>query len=359
MATKQETILIVDDVPENLDVLTGMLKGSYRLRVGTGGHEALALATALPPDLILLDIMMPDMDGFEVCRRIKQEQQLRDVPVIFVSALDQTDDKVRAFTEGGADYVTKPFQPEEVKSRIETQLRIRRLQREQERYSHELERLVAEQVEEITRGHFATIFALSKLAESRDDDTGTHLERVRMFCRMLATELRDKGEFPGQIDDGFVENIHHASPLHDIGKVAIPDNILLQPRKLTVDEFEIMKTHTTRGALTLEAVVSHYPNNTFVGMGIEIARSHHERWDGRGYPQGLSGEAIPLAARIMSLADIYDALRSKRCYKEAFSHEVACGMIGDQGGFALDSRVVAAFRRLATDFRDQRERMSG
>jgi putative two-component system response regulator len=357
MTTERETILIVDDTPENLDILVGILKNGYRLKVTTDGQSALELATAAAPDLVLLDIMMPEMDGFEVCRRLKAKRGTGDVPVIFVSALDRAEDKILAFTKGGVDYVTKPFQPEVVRARVETHLRLRRLQKEQESYSRELESRVAAQVKEIAAGQFATIFALSKLAESRDDDTGKHLERVQAFCRLLATALRDDSGYSDQIDDEFIENIHHASPLHDIGKVATPDSILLKPGKLTNSEFEVMKTHTTHGARTLEAVASHYPDNAFVNMGISIAQSHHERWDGRGYPQGLSGEAIPLSARIMSLADIYDALTSKRCYKDAFSHEKARGIIEGEHGKALDPQVVAAFRRLAGDFHGTRDRM--
>ena len=359
MATERETILIVDDTPENLDILVGILRDAYSLKVATDGQSALELAAAAPPDLVLLDIMMPEMDGFEVCRRLKAKRGTGDVPVIFVSALDRAEDKILAFTKGGVDYVTKPFQPEVVRARVETHLRLRRLQKEQESYSRELESRAEAQVKEIAAGQFATIFALSKLAESRDDDTGKHLERVQAFCSLLATALRDDSGFSDQIDDEFIENIQHASPLHDIGKVAIPDRILLKPSKLTSDEFEVMKTHSTHGTRTLEAVASQYPNNAFVDMGIEIAHSHHERWDGRGYPQGLNGEAIPLSARIVCLADIYDALRSRRCYKEAFSHAKARGIIEEQNGQALDPHIVPTFHRLEGDFRSVWDRMPG
>ena len=358
MTDAPDTILIVDDTPENLDILIGILKEDYRLKVATDGQSALELATATPPDLVLLDIMMPGMDGFEVCRRLKAEPRLGDVPVIFVSALGDLDSKVRAFTQGGVDYVTKPFQGEEVEARVKTQLRVRHLQMELEDYNRELENRVAAQVKEIAAGQFATIFALSKLAESRDDDTGQHLERVRTFCKLLADRLGQAKELLGQIAPGFVDTIYYASPLHDIGKVAIPDRILLKPGKLTKDEFETMKTHTTLGAKTLEAVAWEHPGNAFIEMGIQIARSHHERWDGNGYPDGLQGEQIPLPARIMAVADVYDALRSQRCYKPPFPHEKSSAIIISDSGSHFDPAVVEVFTELQEQLALTRESMN-
>jgi putative two-component system response regulator len=196
----------------------------------------------------------------------------------------------------------------------------------------------------------ATIFALSRLAESRDSDTGRHLERIQALCRLLASHLAAKPEFRDRIDASFVEDIFRASPLHDIGKVGIPDRVLLKPGRLTLDEAAITQRHTIIGAETLEAVRAAYPNNAFVAMGVSIARSHHERWDGSGYPDGLAGDAIPLAARIMAVADAYDALRSRRCYKEAYPHGKARELILASGGTQFDPAVVAAFDELEGDF---------
>ncbi|MEI7996225.1 MAG: response regulator, partial [Methylococcaceae bacterium] len=281
-------ILIVDDVPANLTLLTNMFKEKgYRVRPVPSGKLALKAIEHEPPDLILLDITMPEMNGFEVCQILKGDTRFCEIPIIFISALTETLDKVKAFKNGGVDYVTKPFQFEEVEARVETHLKLRR-------YQAHLEELVEEQVKEIYDSHMSTIFALSKLAESRDTDTGKHLERVQIFTRLIAEKLSCEEPFKRTIDASFINTIFHASPLHDIGKVAIPDNVLLKPGKLTTEEFEIMKAHSLLGASTLEAVRENYPKNEVITMGISIALSHHERWDGTGYPNELKGENIPL-----------------------------------------------------------------
>ena len=346
-------ILVVDDNKANLQVLSDMLKEQgYRTRQATSGVAALRAAQSRPPDLILLDIMMPDMSGYEVCDQLKSDSELRDIPVIFLSALSETSDKVKAFSTGAADYVTKPFQFDEVRARVETHLGLRRLQLQIETINRELQRLVQEQVKEIADSQMATIFALAKLAESRDDDTGRHLEHVQELCSLLATKMRDQRLHADLIDDAYVDNVAHAAPLHDIGKVAIPDHILLKPGKLTAEEFEIMKTHTVLGAQTLDAVRHEYSHNAFIDMGVQIARSHHERWDGAGYPDGLAGDDIPLSARIMSVVDVYDAVRSNRVYKKGRTHDEACDIIQSGSGAQFDPDVVAAFGELRQPFDD-------
>lgn len=344
-------ILIVDDNTSNLEVLSDMLKTQgYRPRQARSGMAALRAAESKPPDLILLDIMMPEMDGYEVCRRLKSDDRLKDIPIVFLSALSETEDKIKAFQVGGADYVPKPFQFDEVKARLETHLGLRRLQIELERYNSELQGLVADQVKEIADSQMATIFALAKLAESRDDETGRHLEHVQELCGLLATKMREQHKYGEVLDDVYLDNVVHAAPLHDIGKVAIPDRILLKPGALTQDEFEIMKTHTVLGARTLEAVRREYSHNTFIDMGVQIARSHHERWDGAGYPDALAGAEIPLSARIMAVVDVYDAARSKRVYKEARPHEEVCKFIIAEAGRQFDPDVIAAFQELQDQF---------
>jgi putative two-component system response regulator len=346
-------ILIVDDNTSNLEVLSDMLKTQgYRPRQARSGMAALRAAESQPPDLVLLDIMMPEMDGYEVCRRFKSDDRLKDIPVVFLSALSETEDKIKAFRVGGADYVPKPFQFDEVKARLETHLGLRRLQIELERYNSELQGLVAEQVKEIADSQMATIFALAKLAESRDDETGRHLEHVQELCRLLATKMREQHKYAEVLDDTYVDNVVHAAPLHDIGKVAIPDRVLLKPGPLTQDEFETMKTHTTLGARTLEAVRKEYAHNAFIDMGVDIARSHHERWDGAGYPDGLIGSDIPLSARIMAVVDVYDAARSRRVYKPARPHDEVCKFILAEAGKQFDPDVVAAFTDLRDEFRE-------
>ncbi len=351
-------ILVVDDTPANLELLSRMLKErGYKARPLTDGALGIQAARNDPPDLILLDINMPDMSGFEVCQILKSDPHLKDIPVIFISALNETIDKVRAFTAGGVDYITKPFQLDEVHARVATHLHLRRLQTELEQYNQRLQDLVQAQVREITESQMATIFALAKLAESRDSATGLHLERVQILCKLLAIRLSRIPKYTPQIDANFVSNLYHVSPLHDVGKVAIPDAILLKPGALTVDEFEIMKAHTTLGRRTLEAVQGKYPHHAFITMAIQVAGCHHEHWDGQGYPSGLAGDEIPLAARIMAVVDVYDALRSERCYKSSMIHERACDIVRQASGTHLDPTIVDAFANLSSDFAAVREKM--
>jgi putative two-component system response regulator len=348
-------ILIVDDTPANLTLLSKMLGDrGYRIRPVPSGSLALRAAASDPPDLILLDITMPEMDGFEVCRQLKEDARLRDVPVIFISALTETEGKVKAFKRGGVDYVTKPFQIEEVEARVETHLKLRNAQAELSRYNRYLEQLVDEKVKEISEAQLATIFAMVKLAESRDDETGTHIWRVREYCLALANTLRSDAPYASVLTEPFIRNLYNAAPLHDIGKVGIADAILLKPERHTPEEFEIMKTHTTIGARTLRGVGEKYPKNCFLAMGEEIAHAHHERFDGSGYPRGLAGDAIPLAAHIMAVADVYDALRTPRRYKPALDHAASVDIILKGDGRTkpshFDPRLLAHFKEIADEF---------
>jgi putative two-component system response regulator len=345
-------IMVVDDQPANLKLMQNMLtRQGYTVRSFPRGRMALAAASRQPPDLILLDINMPEMNGLEVCERLKSTALLASIPVIFLSALNETDDKLKAFRSGGFDYLTKPFDFEEAQARIETQLKLRKLQVRIETQNRDLDKLVKMQVREIAQAQMTTIFALAKLAESRDSETGKHLERVQVLCRLLAGEMSAYAQYSGTINDEYIHNIFHASPLHDIGKVAIPDSILLKPGKLTLEEFAVMKTHAQRGAQTLELVLEQHPANAFIGMGIEIARAHHEKWNGTGYPDGRAGHDIPLSARIMTVADCYDALRSKRCYKDAYSHEESRDLIVISIGNQFDPDVIRAFNSVENEFR--------
>jgi len=353
------SILIVDDTPTNLSVLAQMLlMQGYQTQLAPNGNAIVQVAEKELPDLILLDIRMPGQNGYEVCRQIKQNSRLKDIPIIFLSGLAETDDKVRAFKAGGVDYITKPFHFEEVRARVETHLTLRRLQLKLKARNQHLETLVEERFKEISNSHLASIFALAKLAESRDDEMGKHLERVQTFCHLLTVRLRRHPRYKKEINDEFSENMYHASPLHDIGKVAIPDQILIKRGKLTKEEFGVMKSHADHGARTLEAVRQKYPNNALLNMGIAISRHHHEKWDGSGYPLGLEGESIPLSARIMAVADVYDALRSARSYKPAFSHETSSEMILRESGTHFDPDVVGAFVELQDQFKESRERMA-
>jgi putative two-component system response regulator len=350
---RKAKVLIVDDTPDNIHVLMETLKGDFAIVAAINGEKALSMALAEPrPDLILLDVMMPGIDGYEVCARLKADVRTAPIPVIFITALSDEEDEARGLSLGAVDYITKPFRPGLVKARVRNHLQLKR-------YRDNLESLVEEQVAEIASSHLATIFALSKLAESRDDDTGKHLERTQTYCRMLAEQLLAQEAHRDTIDGDFVETIFHASPLHDVGKVAIPDAILKKPGKLTDEEFAVMQSHTLRGAETLAAVAGRFPNNAIMNMGVAIARSHHEKWNGRGYPDGLAGTAIPLPARIMAISDVYDALTSKRCYKEAFTHEDSCAILQKDAGSHFDPDLVGAFLAIQDQVDAVRAKLQG
>jgi len=346
------SILVADDDVQDLRILAAILeRAGYEARPVPNGRLAVEAAVVAPPDLALLDVRMPEMSGLDVCRWFRQDERLRELPVIFVSALDAAGDKVEGFRAGGVDYVTKPFHEEEVLARVRTHLRLHRLQRELHEHNVRLEQRILEQVKAVTASQMSIIFALAKLAETRDDDTGRHIERVQTFSRRLAERMREMGLQSAKLTDAYIEHLYQCAALHDIGKVGTRDAVLLKPGKLTPEEFDEMKRHCALGAETLAAVLRRYPDNQFLRMGVDVARSHHERWDGTGYPDGLQGQAIPLAARIVSLADVYDALSSARCYRPAFPHPEARRMIVEAEGRQFDPDVVAAFRALEDDFR--------
>lgn len=344
-------ILVVDDNPMNIETIVRRLeRDGYCTYQAESGEQAFRILENFEVDLILLDIMMPEMDGYQVLEQLKESDTWLHIPVIMVSALEQEQSVVRCIEAGADDYLTKPVKPTLLRARVNNALNKKRLydrekqhRRELEMYNTQLMQKVDEQVREITSAQMAMIFATSKLAESKDPETGAHLERMRSFCKILAEYLATTEDFQDLIGPEYAECIYAASSLHDIGKVGIPDSILLKPGKLTKNEWEIMQSHTTLGASTLRAVIEKHPGNSFIRMGIEIAECHHERWDGTGYPYGLKGEAIPLAARILALADVYDALTSARCYKEAFSHEKSRQIIVEGSGKHFDPRVVDAF----------------
>jgi len=343
--------MVVDDTPANLKLLEMLLKSiQYTVSTYTRGAAALEAARQSPPDIVLLDVSMPEMDGYEVCRHFKSTAELREIPVLFISAHAGLEEKVKAFEAGGVDYITKPFHAAEVKARVGTHLKLAQLQSTLQHQNEHLEELVTEKMEEIYSSQLSTIVALAKLAEHRDNDTGRHLERVQLYTRLLAEELRKEPLFSATITNVFVTNLFHATPLHDIGKVAIPDQILLKPGRLDPAEFEIMKTHSAVGAKTLAAVNSAYQNNTFLAIGHAITRSHHERWDGKGYPDGIAGEEIPLEARIMAIADVYDAIRSKRVYKADLSHDETMQIIRKGSGNQFDRSIVQALDSIEGEF---------
>lgn len=351
MISKNPKIMIIDDTPENLKLLEVLLNdNNCKVFAFPRGKMAIKAAKINPPDLVLLDINMPEMNGYTVCKIFKNTEKLKDIPIIFISALNEIDDKILGFEMGGADYITKPFDFAEVKARIKTHLQIKNLQLELKEANFKLEEKVRAQVKEIADSQMATIFALAKLSESRDNDTGKHIERVQYYCYLLAKEMSKMEKYKTIISNEFIDNIFHASPLHDIGKVGIIDGILLKPGKLTIEEFEIMKSHTIIGAKTLEKAKSKYPKNNFLSMGIDLAKSHHEKWNGSGYPDGLKFEQIPLAARILAIADAYDTLRNKRVYKPSVPHKRTCDLIISDSGTHFDPDAIKAFKNLKDVF---------
>jgi putative two-component system response regulator len=321
------------------------------------GRLAIEAAVIEPPDLLLLDLSMPEMSGLDVCRWFKQDERLLGIPIIFISGLQETDDKVEAFRAGGIDYISKPFQDLEVLLRVKTHLRLRQVQSKLASQNLHLEQRLEEQARAVSASQMATIFALAKLAEARDDDTGRHIERIRTFVKMLAEQMREMGLHVADLTTTFIDNLYQTAALHDIGKVGIPDAILLKPGKLTPEEFEEMKKHCAIGANTLATVLKQHPDNRFLRMGVDVARSHHEKWAGGGYPDNLKGPTIPLAARIVAIADVYDALTSNRCYRPAFSHDDTCRMIQESRGTHFDPDVVAAFSALDQQFSHTRHEM--
>lgn len=352
------TILVVDDNELNRDVLHALIMALGHVPLlAENGLYALTQMEKQPPDLVLLDILMPEMDGYKVLNHMKNDSFLRNIPVIIISAVNEMESVVQCIEMGADDYMVKPFDPTLLGARIGACLEKKRLRDQKdnyfkqiEDYNLKLEERVHEQVQQITVAQQATIFALAKLAASRNLETGEHLQRMCEYSRVLSEKLRLLPKYASVIDEDFIRNIYAASPLHDIGKVAIPDRILLKIDKLTEEEYNIMKTHTIIGGKTLREVDQQHPGNDFVHVGIEIAESHHERWDGNGYPYGLAGEDIPLAGRILALGDVYDAQTSERVYKEAFSHDRSREIILSGSGKNFDSDIVEAFVSAEDEF---------
>ena len=357
------TVLVVDDNEMNRDMLVRRMRPmGYVVDVACDGGQALEILKSRAFDLVLLDIMMPVMDGYEVLKEMKADQQLKTIPVIMITAIDDASSAARCIDMGAEDYLTKPFDPTLLRARVSACLERKHLHDQEtrhraqiEEYNIHLEERVRQQVEVITSSQLGAIFAMSKLAESRDPETGEHLERMREYCKVLSQHLSKLPKYQSIIDDAFVSNIYAASPLHDIGKVGIDDAVLLKPGKLTPQEWVIMKTHPMIGADTLREVDREHPGNELIRMGIEIAEGHHEKWDGSGYPHGLRGEDIPLVARILALGDVYDALTSKRCYKDAFSHEKSRAIVEEGNGSHFDPEVVNAFLDTEQEFQRIRE----
>jgi len=324
------TILVVDDTPENIDLLSAILREEYRVKAATRGEKALQIARSDPkPDLILLDIMMPEMDGYEVIEALKIDPNTTHIPVIFVTALSDEMDEETGLNMGAVDYIIKPVSPALVRARVSAQLALYDQRRE-------LERLVAERTQEIQATRLEVIKRLGRAAEFKDNETGLHVVRMSLYAKILAEAMIDNEEW--------VETLFQAAPMHDVGKIGIPDSILLKAAPLSEDEWTTMKKHTLHGAKIIGN-----EGSDLMRMASTIAEHHHEKWDGSGYPHGKSGNEIPLAARIVAVADVFDVLTTERPYKEAWQIEDAIMMIEESAGSHFDPEVVRCFKERQDD----------
>jgi len=348
----KQSILVVDDVRANLDVIVGILSSDYQVLAATSGKIALDIIEQVAelPDLILLDIVMPDMDGFSVCRLLKSNLRTLKIPIIFLTGRIEEADEERGLAAGAVDYISKPIRPGIVKARIKTHLALY----DQTRL---LEDLVRERTREVSVTQDVVIHGLASLAETRDNETGRHLQRTQQYVKTLALELQKKPAYRSTLCDSTIDLMYKSAPLHDIGKVGIPDRILLKPGKLTAEEFEIMKAHPLLGRDAISDAEQHLGSSSFLSIAREIAHTHHEKWDGTGYPQGLKGTDIPLSGRLMALADVYDALITRRVYKPAFSHETAKAIILEGQGSHFDPEIVTAFLNQEETFIQIAERL--
>ena len=338
-------ILIVDDAAENLLVLSDLLRPQYKVLAATNGEGCLRVAHGpLRPELILLDVMMPGMDGYEVLTRLRDDPLTADIPVIFLTAQATIGDEERGLRLGAADYITKPISPAIVLARVRTQLQVKQAADLLKNQNISLEREIARRMAENDLTQQVSIRALAHLAETRDPETGNHILRTQAYVQHLAQTLRRHPRFAAMLNDQYINLLGRSAPLHDIGKVGIPDHILLKPGKLNAEEWAIMQTHAQLGSEAIERAEADIEMPLdFLSLAKEIARWHHEKWDGSGYPDGLSGEAIPLSARLMALADVFDALISPRVYKPPMSFAEARSIIHEGRGKHFDPDIVDAF----------------
>jgi putative two-component system response regulator len=325
MLEEKSTILVVDDTPENIDILSGILHDTYKVKVALNGQRALAIAQKKPhPDMILLDVMMPEMDGYEVCSILKKNPATANIPVIFITAMNDEQSEEKGLNLGAVDYIFKPISPSITKSRIKTHLALFDQNRE-------LERQVYVRTKELVDSRLEIIKRLGRAAEYKDNETGLHVIRMSYYARLIAES------FVGEANK-WTELVFHSVPMHDIGKIGIPDKVLLKPGKLDSEEWALMQKHSEFGS---DIIGEH--DSDLLKMAKEIAHYHHEKWDGSGYPQGLKGEAIPLSARVAAIADVFDALTSERPYKDAWSIDKTISFIKENAGTHFDPELVGHF----------------
>ncbi|MDR2503404.1 MAG: two-component system response regulator [Deltaproteobacteria bacterium] len=348
---ERAVVLIVDDTADNITLLTSLLGNLYKNKVATNGPKALQIASKEPPDLVLLDIMMPGMDGYSVCKELKANPATKDVPVIFLTAKAQEDDETHGFELGAVDYITKPISPPILMARVATHLALQQARKSLAKHNEELEAEVEARTRQLAGLQDSLITAMAAMSETRDNETGQHIRRTQLYLHALAEHLKDHPKFKDSLTERTITMIYKSAPLHDIGKVGVPDRILLKPDRLTPEEFEEMKKHTVYGRDTILAAEKELDTpELFLEIACDIAYMHHEKWNGSGYPTGASGDNIPIAARMMAIADVYDALISKRVYKDAMSHEKASSIISEGRGTHFDPDIVDTFLRISDLF---------
>jgi putative two-component system response regulator len=362
------TLLVVDDTPDNLMLMTELLKDRYRVKAANSGEKALrVLQGDTLPDLILLDVMMPGLSGHEVAQQLKRDPRTRDIPIIFLTAMAATEDEIHGLELGAVDYITKPIRPALVLARVDTQLKLKAAADFLRDHNDYLEQEVARRTREVIAIQDVAIQAMASLAETRDNETGNHIRRTQHYIKVLAEHLRDHPRFSHFLTEDTIALLFKSAPLHDIGKIGIPDHILLKPGRYTEEEFEIMKTHTTLGRDAIQHAEDQLGIRAeFLSLAKEIAYSHQEKWDGSGYPQGLAGDDIPVSARLMAVADVYDALISRRVYKSGMPHAQAVEIIRQGRGTHFDPDIcdaflvcVEQFQTIAERFADTEQDMAG
>lgn len=355
---EKATVLVVDDTPDNLALMSALLRDTYKVKVANRGERGLQIAaSATPPDLILLDVMMPGIDGYEVCRRLKDNPRTAGIPVIFLTARTEPEDEQKGLALGAVDYITKPISPPILLARVATQLSLKSSADFLRSKNDFLIAEVARRTRDLEAVQDVTILALASLAETRDAETGKHILRTQRYVKALAESLRSHPRFADFLTDQNIRVLFKSAPLHDIGKVGIPDRILLKPGRFEPEEFEIMKNHTLLGRDAIQLAEDWLGTRVeFLTVAKEIALYHQEKWDGSGYPEALSGDHIPVSARLMAIADVYDALISRRVYKERMSHEQAARIIIKGRGSHFDPDMVDAFVGIQDEFRRIAER---
>jgi len=354
------TLLVVDDTPDNLLLMTDLLKDRYRVKVANSGEKALRLLQGDSlPDLILLDVMMPGLSGHEVARRLKDDPHTREIPIIFLTAMAGTEDEIHGLELGAVDYITKPIRPALVLARVDTQLKLKAAADFLRDHNEYLEQEVQRRTREVVAIQDVAIQAMASLAETRDNETGNHIRRTQHYVKVLAEHLQDHPRFRHFLSVATIELLFKSAPLHDIGKVGIPDHILLKPGRFSAEEFEIMKSHTTLGRDAIQRAEDQLGIRAeFLSLAKEIAYSHQEKWDGSGYPQGLVADAIPISARLMAVADVYDALISRRVYKAGMPHEQAVEIITQGRGSHFDPDICDAFLACCEQFQEIAQRFA-